>query len=329
MIPHVLDTLPFRIPANSNIPAARRRILEQWHSQAPENDSDIFCRQADTEKPRLEHLEEDCKLLKTWRNLRSDAESDGLGTNWMSVHEPLAADNDDEAPAHRPLPLRDLDLTEDTAEALVRRLGNYVAEERPETILRRDEDDELYVAEQRTRLMLVGNADGEFERYAGTRFRAKPRSRKKLEAPGAVSRCGTAHFTGRDHRVDGLTEGTLCFRDSQRRLRPVDVDYDLRPLGNEERQAGKQNNERPPETRIPDTEDIVDARQKLVRLQAFLTPETVLVLDTAIRAQNFDEVGAAAGYSGDYAKKAGKRLTIAACKSLDLGLREISTKRVA
>lgn len=329
MIPHVLDTLPFRVPANSNIPAVRRRILERWHSQAPENDSDIFCRQADIETPRLEHLEEDCKLLKTWRHLHSDAESDGLGTNWMSVHEPLSADNDDEASADRPLPLRDLDLTEDTAEAVIRRLGNYTAEERPETILRRDTAGELYVAEQRTRLTLVGNADGEFERYAATRFRAKPRSRKKLEALGAVSRCGAAHFTGPEHRVDGLTEGTLCFRDKQRQLRPVDVDYDLRPLGNEERQAGKQNNERPPENRVPDTEDIVDARQTLVRLQAFLASETARVLDTAIRAQNFDEVGTAAGYSGDYAKKAGKRLTIAACKSLAIGLREISSKRAA
>lgn len=274
----------------------------------------------------------------TWRRLRDAAERDGLGTNWMSVHEPLDADNDndDEAPARRFMPQRDLDLADDTAEAMVRRLGNFVAEEKPETILRRDGAGELYVAEQRTRLMLVGHVDGEFERYPNTKFLAKPRSRRKLEAPGAVSRCGNAHFTGPEHRVDGLAEGTLCFRDSQRRLRPVDVDYDLRGLDSEGRGAGKQNNERPPENRVPDTEEIVDARQTLALLQCrfgkrdpLLTPDHVKVLDVAIRAQNFEEVGLAMGYAGDYARKAGRRLTISSCKALARGLKEISMKHAA
>lgn len=335
LIPHVLHTLPFRIPANNNTPAVRRRILSQWRAQAPETDSDIFSRPGDTDAPRLEHLEEACRPLMTWRRLREAAESDGLGTTWMSAHEALEPANDNET-AHRAMPQRDLDLTEDTAEALVRRLGNYEVDEKQDAILRRDEAGEPYVAERRSRLMLVGHEDGEFERHPGTKFRAKPRSRRKLEALGAVSRCGNAYFSGPGHRVDGFDEGTLCYLDGERRLRKVEVGYDLRPLDQKGRGSGKQHNERPPESHAPGTEDIIDARQTLALLQTnrgslapWLSPNDVLVLDTAIRAQNFEEVGVAAGYAGDYAKKAGKRLTISGCKSLARGLEEISSKRAA
>lgn len=335
LIPHVLDTLPFRIPANNNTPTVRQRILAHWRAQAPENDSEIFSRPAETVAPRLAHLEEDCKPLVTWRRLRDASESDGLGTNWMSAHE-LPEPANDNQPAARSVPQRDFDLTEDTADALLRRLGSYVAEEKQEAVLRRDETGELYIAERRARLMLVGHADGEFQRYPGTKFRAKPRSRRKLEAPGAVARCGNAYFSGPEHRIDGFDEGTLCFVDSKRRFRRVEEDYDMRPLDSEGRGDGKQNNHRPPENQVPDTEDIIDARQTLALLQAsrgksgpLLTPDNVLVLDTAIRAQNFNDVGLAAGHTGDYAKKAGKRLTIAACKSLARGLQEILGKCAA
>lgn len=335
MIPHVLDTLPFRIPANNNTPAVRRRILDHWQTQAPANDSDIFSRPAETAAPRLEHLEEDCKPLMTWRRLRAAAESDGLGTNWMGAHEAPEPANDNQ-PARRSMPQRDLDLTEDTAEAVVRRLGNYVAEERPETIWRRDESGALYVAEQRSRLMLVGHKDGDFERYPGTKFRAKPRSRRKLEAPGGVAKCGNAYFSGPEHRIDGFDEGTLCYVDRGRRLRKVEEDYDMRALDSVGRGKGKQNNNRPPEIHVPGAEDIIDARQTLALLQTSrgksgpaLSPDNVLVLDVAIRAPNFEDVGLAMGHSGDYAKKAGKRLTISACKALSLGLQEISRKCAA
>lgn len=335
MIPHVLDTLPFRIPANNNTPGVRQRILAHWRTQAPQNDSDIFSRPAETDSPRLEHLEEDCAVLMTWRRLRDAAESDGLGTNWMSGYEAPEPANDNQ-PAAGLMPQRDFDLTEDTADALIRRLGNYEAEEKREAVLRRDESGELYVAERRYRLMLVGHADGEFERRPGTKFRAKPCSRQKLEAPGAVARCGNAYFSGPEHRIDGFDEGTLCYVDSARRFRRVEEDYDLRPLDSEGRGAGKQNNHRPPESHVPGTEDIIDARQTLELLQMsrgksgpLLSPEHVSVLDAAIRARSFEEIGTAAGYTGDYTRKAGKRLTISACVSLKRGLQEISRKRAA
>ncbi len=335
MIPHVLHTLPFRIPANDNSPAVRQRILNRWREHAPKNDSDIFSRSAETDSPRLEHLEEECAVLMTWRRLRDASESDGLGTSWMAAYEAPEPANDNQ-PAARLMPQRDFDITEDTAEALVRRLGSYVAEEKPEVVLRRDESGELYVAERRSRLMLVGHADGEFERYAGTKFRAKPRSRRKMEAPGGVARCGSAYFSGPAHRVDGFDEGTLCYVDSSRRFRKVEEDYDLRPLASERRGAGKQNCNRPAENYVPGTEDIFDARQTLALLQTghgksgpLLTMDHVKVLDIAIRARNFEEVGLAMGHADDYARKAGKRLTIAACKSLARGLQEISEKRAA
>ncbi|WP_156407060.1 hypothetical protein [Bosea sp. Root670] len=253
----------------------------------------------------------------------------------MATHEAPEPANDNQ-PASRTMPQRDFDITEDTAEALVRRLGSYVAEEKPEAVLRRDESGELYVAERRSRTMLVGQADGEFERYPDTKFRAKPRSRRKLEAPGAVARCGGAYFSGPAHRVDGFDEGTLCFVDGGGRFRKVEEGYDLRPLDGKGRGNGKQNNHRPPESYVPGTEDIVDAQQTLALLQTaqgksgpLLTMDHVKVLDIAIRAKNFEDVGLGMGHTGEYARKAGKRLTIAACKSLAHGLQEISMKRAA
>lgn len=328
MISHFISTLPFRVPANDDTPASRRQILEHWREQAPACDSKIFHRRAETDLARLEHLAEELRPLMTWRRLREAAESDGVGTNWMAAYETPVPANDD-APPSRPLPQLDLKPQKETPRALVARLGDFVAEERPETILRRDEDGELYVAEQRTRLVLAGNTDGKWERHPSTQFRSKPRSRTKWTVPGGVSHCGEAVFSGPDHRRFGHAIGTLGYVDRTHRFVPVAEDYDMRPVDGEGRGSGKQNNNPPPPVPAPDIETIVDARQTLALLLKRLVPQTVLVLDTAIRARSFEDVGTAAGYSGEYAKKAGKRVSLASCEALHLAMIDISRKCAA
>ncbi len=315
MIPHCLDSLPFRVPANDNNPASRRAILERWGHTAPENDSDIFSRRARSSSPRMAHADLERAALLVWRRLRENSESDGVGSNWLAAHEVPEAENDNDAL----IPLVENELREDNPGALLRRLGDYETEEREEVILRREEDGRFAVAERRPRVCIVGERTGAFERYPETAFRKKPRSRTKLVAPGGIRRCGIAVFAGPEHRKQGVASGTLGYLTTSGTFVPIDVDWE--PV---ERTSAP-----PPASSVPDTDSILDAQQRLGHLLPVLQAGHVRILDEALRAENFERLGNALGRTGTYASKAGRKALSAACRALIDALESIDKKSAA
>lgn len=314
VVSHHLASLPFRVPANDNTPAARRRILEAWRTTAPEKDSAIFHRRAVTTGSRMAGLAAELAGLMEWKRLRENSESDAVGSNWLAAHEAPSADNDN---APWQAPLVECVIKEDSAEALLRRLGDYETTMREDVFLKRDGDGGFNVTERRTATVITGQGSGEFERYPEKRFRAKPRSRTKLVAPGGLRRCGLAVFSGPEHRGQDepptVRVGTLGYLTKVGAFVPLDVDWDY----------VERTSSPPPAAAVADPDAIIDARRRIGRLLSMLGERDVLALDTALRAENFAAMGAALGHAGSYAPKAARRALVAACEALAAALEEI------
>lgn len=82
--------------------------------------------------------------------------------------------------------------------------------------------------------------------------------------------------------------------------------------------AYRKRSTEPPEPIFPD--DSADAQGRLTSLLAVLSPQTVLVLDAALEAQNFREIGELLGKTGKHAERVGKQALIDACTELQTGL---------
>lgn len=279
---------------------------------APENDRAIFSRRAATAAPRMAGLAAELAGLMVWKRLREDSESDGVGSNWLAAHEAPSADN---APSQSPLV--EFVIKEDSAEALLRRLGDYETAAREDVILRRNVDGGFDIAERRTSVVITGQRSGQFERYPETRFRKKPRSRTKLVAPGGLRRCGLAVFSGPEHR--GKSEpptvrvGTLGYLTRSGAFVRLDAEWD----------HVERTSSTPPAAAVVDPDTVIDARRRIGRLLSTLGERDVLALDVALRAENFAAMGAALGHAGSYAPKAARRALLAACEALGAALEEI------
>ncbi|NHT75084.1 hypothetical protein G8E10_04845 [Rhizobiaceae bacterium CRRU44] len=66
--------------------------------------------------------------------------------------------------------------------------------------------------------------------------------------------------------------------------------------------------------------DPVEDAQEAVRVRESVRPETARILDFALTAANFREVGEALGHGGKTAERQGKAALIAACEELDAAL---------
>ncbi|KRE22556.1 hypothetical protein ASE66_25535 [Bosea sp. Root483D1] len=73
-----------------------------------------------------------------------------------------------------------------------------------------------------------------------------------------------------------------------------------------------------PEPIFPD--DSANAQERLASLLAVLSPQTLLVLDAALEAQNFREIGELLGKTGKHAERVGKQALIDSCTDLQAGL---------
>jgi hypothetical protein len=302
------------IAANDNrTPTEHRAAVDAWRETAPENDGNIFGRRATSETPRLAKAAVEFGPLMTWRRLREESESDGVGSSWFAALE-VDAENDNQPP-----PLVEHELEEDSAQALLRRLGDYKTVVRYDSVLRPDGKSGFVVAERRERIAIIGEGTGRFERYPDTQFRAKPRSRKKLTAAGGIRRCGIAVFTGPEHRKSGTAMGTLGYLTRSGAFVPLDVDWDC-----VERESSA-----PPENVIYDIETITDARQRLEQAMPGLGETHERTLDFALRAKNFTELGAVLGLTGSYAPKAARRALADACAALQRELNVIELKMAA
>lgn len=226
--------------------------------------------------------------LRYWRTLRAEADSDGSGTNWYAAWPrperdfEMVADNDNEAP---PTEI-EMELKEDSAEALIRRLADV------ETTIAAD-----------GRKIIVG---GDIE-YSST--------------TGRLVRAGNlvfADFTKRHPFSKTPRAGELLgARTTSGRIIPLDVRARYRP-----RKAVPP----PPTPGHVPGHAAFEARDELVALLTVVDERHVRVLDAALQAKNMEALGRELGAQGDYARKAGRAALRRAVAALTAGLEEITKK---
>ncbi|WP_324134063.1 hypothetical protein [Bosea sp. (in: a-proteobacteria)] len=273
-------------PARS--PAEHRAAVAAWASTAPEYDGPIFGRTARAVRPKLEHLAEALAPLMTWRRLRETSEAGDVASNWMASADLLGPDNDNAEGG----PSQERAFSEESAEALLARLGEYEAADLPERVLILGE------VVLRSRRVITGPADV-IARYDPPDDDAHD---TVLNADGPLRLVGSCAFAGPDHSYPVGTVGII----GRNGFEPFRLTWEYR-----ERSGVAP----PPDERCAGA-DAVDARSELGRLLPLLSYHAVCVLDCALDAANFAAIGAAIGQRGQYARKAGRAALLAACAEL-------------
>lgn len=281
-------------------PALHRAILAHWRERAPANDSDIFPRhRPGTGKPEFEPL---LPALKTWRQLCEPAQP--LSTNW------LAAAANDNVPDERPDPYedewRDAPPPPSIDSAIEMR-------PRPEEIMLAVGDVEIAHSEHGGPAVAVGgdmelHADSEPTIIGGTPC-----------AP--LARLGALRF------ANGMTyelalvrgESGAIKRGLQRIPRGALTHcgaFKVRDRHSEWR--GAEDGRIDPDLAAPSTslDDRIDAERLASTLRRQLGAEDVAVLDAALEAKNFADIGALAGHSGKHAERRGKEMLRCATERL-------------
>ncbi|CAM5183827.1 putative protein OS=Bosea thiooxidans OX=53254 GN=SAMN05660750_04084 PE=4 SV=1 [Bosea thiooxidans] len=351
MISSVISSMPFKAPADPNDAAGRRAVLEIL--RAADNDN--------TAPPRLDADDDRATLLKPefaarlmWKRLRELAESTGAGSNWYGAAHAF----DDSAPsapeasvenlwpvetllraAHDGVDYRlqdgrvvpyggcsgALEYSEATGRAI--QVGRLVlADDLRTEAANDDEATSSETEEDADRVEIVGGirrpaSDGEAEKKdrdegdepeplgideAIATLAGEPIRRGNVSSDSSynarIARAGS--ITGIRHRTRAGKVITLT--------RPRNMDGAYRDRCTEP----------PPPIQRANTEDAIDARQRLARLEAVLPPQTVAILDFSIDATSFEAIGEFIGKSGEYARKAGRRALIKACAELDAAMNQ-------
>lgn len=283
-------------------PARYRVALSAWQLNAPKNDSAVQARPAvKSETPRHGDLAKKLKSLLVWRSLST-------GADWTSI-----AANDNTAPGEPDL--IDSDFT------IRPRLGE---------IFRSIKDVEFV---ERRHARLGGGGEINVVATGGDIERANvwPSSlRPRRIAPAAIVRLGKLEFSN-----GGCEEPALVL--SARGVEPGAVRI---PLGGLTRfgkgrrcragdsfgkpKGANDNNEpvtagfsQSANTGAMDFVDPVADAQEARRVRRAVAPGTAMLLDFAIRASNFREIGERIGYSGKHAERKGKAALIEACEELE------------
>jgi hypothetical protein len=284
-------------------PARYRAALSAWQRNAPKNDSAVQPRTAvKSDTPRHSDLANKLRSLLVWRSLSA-------GADWT-----LIAANDNNAPENGP-DLIDSDFT------IRPRLGE---------IFRAIEDVEFV---ERRHAKLGGGGDVNVVATSGDIERANvwPSSlRPRRIAPASIARLGKLEFSNGGHEEPALIL-------SARGVEPGSVRI---PLGGLTRFAngrrgraqdgfgkpkGANDNDAPAtvgcsqsaSSGAVDFCDLVAGDQEARHVRCAVAPGTAMILDFAIRASNFREIGERIGYTGKHAERKGKAALIESCEELD------------
>ncbi|MBY4589413.1 hypothetical protein [Rhizobium redzepovicii] len=283
-------------------PARYRIALAAWQRNAARNESEILPRSASTTKvPRHGDLARKLGSLLTWRSLSA-------GADWTSI-----AANDNSAPGEP-------DLID----------SDYTIRPRLGEIFRSIKDVEFT---ERRHAKLGGGGETNVVAISGDIERAKiwPSTlRPRRVAPAVIVRLGKLEFSN-----GGCEEPALIL--SARGIEPGAVRIPLGGLKRFSKGArgcagdsfgkpkGANDNHKPPTVGCSqsanngamDFSDPVVDMQEARRVRKAVAPGTAMLLDFAIRASNFREIGERIGYSGKHAERKGKAALIEACEELD------------
>lgn len=276
-------------------PSTYRIALNAWQVNSPQLESDITPRKAKkTEKPKHSSLSKKLRSLLTWRAMAS-------GSDWTSV---AANDNNDQS--DKPNVDARLEVRPRVSE-IMSLLENIDMGERREAKLGGGGD-----------VVLTPIGD-DVERGQTRRQGGKPK-------PDCIIRVGRLHFS------NGAIEEPALVRDELGRishgsvriplggltkvgpLRPRDVFRPRKAANDNSPTAGKSLTA---STGAFDFVDPVSDQREAVHVRNAVGPVIASILDHALVAATFAEIGARLGYTGKTAERRGKAAVIAACDVLE------------
>lgn len=283
-------------------PARYRVALAAWQRNAPAKDSDVKPRRAATsDAPRHGDLSRKLRSLLTWRSMST-------GSDWTSI-----AANDNAAPGEPEL--IDSDFT------IRPRLGE---------IFRGIKDVEFG---ERRHAKLGGEGGINVVAVGGDIERADvwPSSlRPRRKVPAAIVRLGKLEFSNGGCEepalvlsAGGVEPGAVrvplggITRFSKGRRGRAGDSFGKPKGANDNREPVTVGNSQSAGGGAMDFCDPVADTQEARRVRSAVAPGTATLLDFAIRAANFREIGERIGYSGKHAERKGKAALIEACEELD------------
>lgn len=283
-------------------PARYRIALAAWQRNAPAKDSEVQPRRATkTQTPRHAHLAKKLRSLLTWRAATA-------GSDWTVI-----AANDNRSDGKPEL----IDST-------------YEIRPRLSEIFKAIEDVE-FVERQHARLSGGGELDivavgGDIER--GNVWPGSLRPRRK--APTAIVRLGSLEISNGGKEEPGLV--LVAGRAVPGSVR-IPLSGLVRISGHRVRDRfgkpkGANDNEQPISVGSSQSKSagalefcdpLADA-QEASRIRRSVKPATATLLDFALRASNFREIGQHLGCAGKHAERRGKAALIEACEELEAAL---------
>lgn len=301
-------------PEDPNDTAGRRAVLARMRAMDADNDNEPSVREAHSSSPRHRQWQEAFAPLLQWRRLRELAETGGTASTWM------AAPGDMDAPS-RAEPEKPGEWSEEFLIAAAsrgvrwRQVGGRLVpadgslEYGPTGRLIRCGAmvlaDELDAANDDAADDVEGDEaedDGvaDLVEIMGRALHPSEsinRGRRHGNRVRAGSIVGVLHRTridraGRDD-VLVLTE-------------PRNADGRYRP----------RTSKAPPPQCHASPDDVIDAKRALDWAMQTISPQALLVLDLALRAENLMQIGELLGKSGKNAERAGKQALIDACVEL-------------
>lgn len=310
----------YQAPTNPNDTAGRRAILARIDA-ANDNQS---TRVEESEIPRHAKHEPELRPLLTWRRLRiAEGKTENPGT-WMMTAG------------------ASFDLPQD-AEASVENLW-------PIPTLMRAALDGVDYCERSGAIVPYGGKSGSLEYSAGTGRLVRigrlviaddlrPEAANDDDEPDAepevlaVDEVLDRAIYGERWRSNVSTDRTynskvaragsiIGIRHRTKKGKWVTLTTPRNPDG-----AYRKRSTEPPEPIVPD--DSADAQDRLAALIAVLSPQMVLVLDAALEAQNFREIGELLGKLGKHAERVGRQALLDACAELQVALAEMQQRLAA
>lgn len=346
MISSVLSSVPFRAPSDPGDTARRRAILEIL--RAADNDNPPPPRD-DPEEERAALLKPEFASRLIWKRLRELAEGNGGGSNWYATTHVFddSSPSEPEASVERLWPVNTLlraahdgvdyylqdgrvipyggrsgALVYSESTGRVVKVGNLVLSDDLRTEAANDNDEPQDEPEDKSdQVEIIGGA----RRPASDTEKRRPDDEpepfgidESIAALAGEPRCCRGNVSS-DDRYNAKFARAGSVTGIRHRKKNGEWTTLTRPR-NLDGAYRDRDTEPPQPIQRASAEDAIDARQRLARLEAAFSPETVAILDFSIDAPSFESIGEMLGHAGEYARKAGRRALVKACKELDAAL---------
>ncbi|WP_256807799.1 hypothetical protein [Bradyrhizobium sp. Bra64] len=280
-------------------PTEFRTSYDEWSRSAPANDSDILTDKRIAEHPRHAGMCDDLKSMRAWREMKES--HDALQTNFIQPGR------DDEIFEDGFPTVREYDVESEwecrpTIGEIMRAIQGVKFTVRFDRIQSTGTDGRLTYLKREKVIPDLMAAENEGLIEFGEEYESKLFS--GLMRP--IVRIGKLRFS----QADGS--------DTRPRASLTRIGWVAPQEEPGDEKGGSESFHRPPDRQLLDPLERLIAMERAVAANDNMQPAHRKVLDIAITARNFGEVGQAFGYSGKNAERRGKRLVQEAAKELSL-----------